>query len=313
MDNYKVYVHINTCNNKLYIGVTKRKNPNRRWENGYGYKRNLYFARAIEKYGWNSFEHIILFENLTQEVASIVEQELIKKYNTDNPNFGYNIRSGGISGYTVADSTKEKLREMFSGEGGYWYGVYGEDHPRYGKEMPQEAVDAIREKNKKENWSEETKRNKEIAYKKQAIRQKGIIPYSAIEKAAEYHRGRTMSDEQKEKISKTLKKHPPMLGVKMSKESRNKMSKTRIENGTFAGSNNPSSRAVVQLDKDTLEYIAEYEYMKLAAEAVGAPTHSNICSCCNGKIKSSSGYKWMYREEYYEKGVDKSKWTKKKS
>lgn len=310
IDNYKVYVHINTINNKLYIGITKRNNPKRRWENGHGYKRNVYFARAIDKYGWNNFKHIILFENLTQEVASIVEQELIKKYKSNNPKFGYNIRSGGISGFTNAESTNEKLRERFRGKGGYWYGVYGENHPRYGTKMPQDAIETIREKNKKENWSDDTIKNRELAGKKQSIRQKGIIPYNAIQKAAEYHRGRKMSSEQKEKISKTLKQHPPMLGVKMSEESKRKMSKTRIENGTFAGINNPSARAVVQLDKDTLEYITEYDYMKLAEEATGASSH-NICSCCQGKIKSSGGYKWMYKEEYYEKGADKEKWMKK--
>lgn len=306
IDNYKVYVHINTYNNKLYIGVTKRENPNRRWQNGYGYKRSPHFASAIEKYGWNSFKHIILFENLTQEIASIVEQELIKKYNTDNPSFGYNIRSGGISGYKIADSTKEKLREMFSGEGGYWHGIYGENHPRYGKRMSQEAVNAIREKNKKENWSEETKKNKEIAYKNQAIRQKGITPYNAIEKAAEYHRGRKMLDEQKKKISETLKKHPPMLGLKMSEESRKKMSKVRKEKGIFAGGNNPSAKTVIQLDKDTLKFIAEYECTSYAAKAIGVKSSSNIRTCCKNRIKTCGGYKWMYKDDYEKEVINKN-------
>ena len=63
MDNYKVYVHVNKINGKLYIGLTKSKNPNRRWENGNGYRNNILFNRAIQKYGWDSFEHIVLFEN----------------------------------------------------------------------------------------------------------------------------------------------------------------------------------------------------------------------------------------------------------
>ena len=311
MDNYKVYVHVNKINGKLYIGLTKSKNPNRRWENGNGYRNNILFNRAIQKYGWDSFEHIVLFENISKEIASIAEQELIKKYKTNNSKYGYNICSGGINGFTVAESTKEKLREKSSGEKSYWYGVKGEYHPRYGKKMSQEAIEAIREKNKKENWTEETKIKKVAASKKQSIRQKGKMPKNAIIKAAEYHRGRKMSDEQKKKISETLKQHPPMIGVKMSEESKEKMSKVRKERGIFKDTKNPSARAVVQLDKDTLEYITEYECMKFASEATGANEH-NICSCCKGKIKSSGGYKWMYREEYYDKGVDENLWKAKK-
>ena len=55
----------------------------------------------------------------------------------------------------------------------------------------------------------------------------------------------------------------------------------------------------------------EYECMKFASEATGANEH-NICSCCKGRIKSSGGYKWMYREEYYDKGVDENLWKAKK-
>lgn len=271
--------------------------------NGYGYKNKPYFSRAIQKYGWKNFEHIILFEDLTQEIASIIEQELIKKYNTYNPNFGYNIRSGGVSGYKLKESTKEKLRERFSGQGGCWYGVYGADHPRYGMKMPEDAIKQISKKNKKENWSDETKLKKAEAYKKQSIRLKGIVPKEAIIKAAECHRGSKMSDEQKNKISETLKKHPPMLGKKMSESSKKKMSETRIQRGVFVGEKNPSARAVVQLDKNSLEYIAEYECIKYASEAAGA-NEKNICSCCRGRIKSIGGYKWMYREEYYKKGED---------
>lgn len=54
---YTVYMH--TCpNDKVYIGITKRK-PSVRWNNGKGYQHNEYFSRAIEKYGWESFKHDI--------------------------------------------------------------------------------------------------------------------------------------------------------------------------------------------------------------------------------------------------------------
>ena len=67
MDKYTVYVHINKINHKKYIGITKQK-PEDRWgKNGENYKESPHFYAAIQKYGWDNFEHIILKENLTKE------------------------------------------------------------------------------------------------------------------------------------------------------------------------------------------------------------------------------------------------------
>jgi predicted GIY-YIG superfamily endonuclease len=63
---YSVYIHINKSNNKKYIGITSQK-PEKRWGNGKNYKKNTYIRRAIDKYGWDNFEHIILKTNLSSE------------------------------------------------------------------------------------------------------------------------------------------------------------------------------------------------------------------------------------------------------
>ena len=95
---YSVYMHINKINNKKYIGMTKRK-PNIRFgKNGKNYYNAKRFYEAIKKYGWNNFEHIILYENLTKEEASKKEIELIKQYYTTDKDFGYNIAKGGNGG-----------------------------------------------------------------------------------------------------------------------------------------------------------------------------------------------------------------------
>lgn len=93
MENYKVYMHT-APNNKKYIGITYCSKPERRWKYGYGYKKQDKFYNAIKKYGWNSFKHEILYENLNCEEAQNKEKELIEKYDTINN--GYNVSKGGI-------------------------------------------------------------------------------------------------------------------------------------------------------------------------------------------------------------------------
>lgn len=97
MNTYCIYIHINRINKKVYIGQTKHgQNPNKRWQNGQGYKENILFYSDIKKYGWNTgFDHQILFNNLSLEEANKKEVELISLYESDQPSYGYNLTRGG--------------------------------------------------------------------------------------------------------------------------------------------------------------------------------------------------------------------------
>ncbi len=105
-----VYMHI-FPNNKKYIGITCEKPQNRWGKDGNGYltiRNGKYtqpaIANAINKYCPNSgdwdniVKHKILFENLVKSEASEKEKYLIKKYDTTNSSYGYNIREGGVDG-----------------------------------------------------------------------------------------------------------------------------------------------------------------------------------------------------------------------
>ena len=105
---YSVYQHVNKINQKVYIGITKQ-DVEKRWGNsGINYKSSPYFYAAIQKYGWNNFEHNVLFTGLTREEACLKEQELIKQFNSINREFGYNSTSGGES-FVMNEETKQKI------------------------------------------------------------------------------------------------------------------------------------------------------------------------------------------------------------
>lgn len=90
-----VYMHTNKINNKKYIGITGQDRYWDRWRSdGSGYKTQV-FGRAIEKYGWDNFDHEILKEVETESEACELEQYYIQKYKSNNKDFGYNISMGG--------------------------------------------------------------------------------------------------------------------------------------------------------------------------------------------------------------------------
>ena len=111
---YIVYQHKNKINGKVYIGITSQK-PEQRWgSQGCNYKSSPHFYSAIQKYGWNNFEHNILFTGLTKEQACLKEQELIKEYDLMNREFGYNSTSGGDI-FVMNEETKQKISQAMMG------------------------------------------------------------------------------------------------------------------------------------------------------------------------------------------------------
>lgn len=168
-DTYCVYAHINTINGKIYIGQTKRGyNPNKRWNNGNGYKDNEHFWRAIQKYGWDNFDHEIIASNLTADEANHFEELLIEKLGTMNPERGYNLRSGGENNLPSEETRKrqsesakkrfenpderekysirakkrfesaDERKKMSASRKGK---MCGTNHPNYGKHPSQESIE----------------------------------------------------------------------------------------------------------------------------------------------------------------------------
>lgn len=105
---YCVYRHTNKANGKVYIGITCQK-PEARWRHGQGYKDNVYFYRAICKYGWDGFDHDILLSGLTKAEASDREVFFIALYNSTRPEYGYNKDYGGDVRGEVSEIARKNI------------------------------------------------------------------------------------------------------------------------------------------------------------------------------------------------------------
>lgn len=128
---YTVYKHTSPSG-KVYIGITKNS-PEYRWKYGDGYRTQKVFYRAIKKYGWNSFTHEILFENLSHNDACEKEIELIRFYKLQK--LSYNQTDGGDGcpgihniGYHHSDEIKKRISESKTGK------PFSEEHIKHIKE-----------------------------------------------------------------------------------------------------------------------------------------------------------------------------------
>lgn len=193
MNDYTVYLHISPSG-KRYVGITHLKPEHRYGKNGNGYKRCSFFYKAIQKYGWNNFEHIIIAHNLTKEQACEMEQNLIAKYKSNDENFGYNCSLGGESG-------------------------------SYGHKMSPESRKKISESLKGRIVSEETRRK---IGKANSIALKGrVVPQEVREKISKHSGkgmlGKHLSEETKRKIAEHNRGNNYHTGFKHSPEAREKM------------------------------------------------------------------------------------------
>ena len=220
MNNYIVYVHI--CpNNKKYIGITCKK-PEYRWGNGKGYKNNDHFYKAIQKYGWNNIQHIILFENLTKEEAEQKEIELISKYDTTNRKYGYNNENGGHSVNKMSKRSKNKLsksvKELWKNEE-YRKKQSLKTPGMLGKHHTEETKQKMREKAKQRKLTKE-----QIEKLKTAMLGKHHTKETK-EKLRQKMLGRKMSDEAKKKLSEQKKGKPTWIkGQKLSEKHKKNIS-----------------------------------------------------------------------------------------
>lgn len=106
-----VYCHTNKINGKRYIGATSQSVSKRWGRRGRKYASGK-LKLAIEKYGWESFDHEILYEGLDREAARKIEAELIKEYGTDGEG-GYNTTKGGEDcvGRVFTDASRKKMSD----------------------------------------------------------------------------------------------------------------------------------------------------------------------------------------------------------
>ena len=137
---YTVYCHRNKTNGFEYIGMTGRS-IEVRWQNKKrAYDKCTYFRKALDEFGWDGFEHLVLFSGMTKQEATEKETELIRaniakgiSYNVrdDNDWLG-NLRKRPVDVYDLEGNLLETCESIHdvcvkykSGETYTYYCVLG--------------------------------------------------------------------------------------------------------------------------------------------------------------------------------------------
>ena len=258
---YIVYKHTSPSG-KVYVGITSRS-PEARWgKDGVEYKANKHFWNAIQKYGWDSFDHEIVCTDLNYVDACEKEKELIAKYNCMNPAFGYNQTSGGDGGRILSPEVKLKIVSAVKER---WKNPAYKQHFHdimVGRYISPETICKISESNKRTKalhprTPEQTAKWRISVKGKMHPKNKGVygVFHHTDETKAKIgaaSKGHVTSEEQKRKLSEArkgkfhhtdeIKEKLRKIALDMSQEQRDKISesvKLRWAEGCYANRPKP--------------------------------------------------------------------------
>lgn len=163
-----IYKITNLINNKVYIGQTIEKNPNRRIKRHYKHNnrgKDLVYL-AVLKYGKENLKSEVIYTVFELNHLNESEINFIKYYNSLIPN-GYNIKLGGKNGGKLLDKTKniigKKVKEYYKNN----------SHPFKDKKFAKEHIEAL-SKVRKGFDSEARKKARQKAHESIRIKVKAI-------------------------------------------------------------------------------------------------------------------------------------------
>lgn len=259
-ENRTWYIYCHTApNGKRYIGQTCQE-PEKRWANGHGYRDQLHFKRAIDKYGWDNFKHSILCSVSCKEYADFLEQWFIEKWDTFNPEHGYNHTKGGGGnlGRVPSEEERRKISEC-----------------QKGKTIPNDVRQKISQalKDGYASGRIEAPSMSEEARKKMSEDRTG----SGNPMYGVHHSAKTRAQMSRSRT-----------GIPHTTEWRENISAAR-----YASDKIPR-RAVNQYTVDGA-LIAQYRSIKEASEATGIVS-THIYGCCNHLNWTAKGTIWRYQD-----------------
>lgn len=180
-DLFLVYCHY-FPNGKVYVGITSKANPEDRWmANGLGYKNQIRVWRAIQKYGWDNIEHVVIARGVSIQTAVNMEMDLIQLYNATDRSCGYNASPGG---WAMSEDGKNKLSELHKGKKLSPETVAKISMGLRGKRPSEKSIERLREYNRTRDYSKMVQPNEAPVLQYNVEDGQFIKEYKSINQAA---------------------------------------------------------------------------------------------------------------------------------
>lgn len=297
-----IYLITNKINNMQYIGQSIDIEE-RFYRHSLAHD-NCYFHNAVKKYGWNNFKTEILEKCLPdKKILNELEKKYIKQYNTLMPN-GYNMTIGGDSS---SDREKKPVKQYDL------QGVFIQEFSSIKEAARTLKIDSryisavVNKKGRKtagnfqwcfigeENNIKNNPKNYS-GYEKIPVCQYSLSGkyIQTIESLSEAARQVKLKDVSQIKFCCENKGNYSSGGYQWRYL---KDFQEQIPAYSSQKAHSTTNKKVIQLDKQGNK-IAEYSSAKEAAEALHMKKggNSSILRVCQGKQKTSMGYKWEYGE-----------------
>lgn len=259
---------------------------------GVGYQHCNRFWNAIKKYGWKNFEHIVLIDGLSLEMANLLEEELIRKYNSTNDKIGYNISYGGRN----SARSPESIAKYIKSATGKKRSLEARKRISEGHKNPSEETRRkISESNRRRKVTDRQRRLASERFIGNRYRAKAIIQYGIDGKFIK--KWECAKDVERElgidhgNIGKCCNFNAPTAGGYQ----------WRYDEGNYNDINpidTSRKRKVNQYDTN-MNYIKTWDSASDAEKEKGFRA-SNIRKSCVGKDKTAYGYIWRYVDEELE-------------
>lgn len=160
-----IYIHKCKKTNKCYVGQTCRKLEKRWGKNGKNYTEhnNLKFYNAIQKYGWENFEHYIVAEAHSLKEAYDLERYYIDKLDTYKNGYNSTLGGAGSKGKIISKELRERLSKLNKEKENRGWKEYFIINPMFGRHHTEETKKKIGNANRGRVISKEGRERMRLA------------------------------------------------------------------------------------------------------------------------------------------------------
>lgn len=264
---------------------------------------------AIDKYGWDNIDHVVLCSVSSKENADFLERWFIKKYDTTSSDRGYNCSKGGAGplGVTWSEEHKKEHSRKISGAGN---GMYGRHHTEESRKRMSEKLSGRKLTPEMREFRTdillEANKRRQIPIRQLDLDGNLIATYPGMGEMTRitgYNHSsvwKVCRGQSNQAYGYLWEYEDETLRVeaKACAEDRAKLKAENIKNrGTGGG------MSVIQFDIDGNE-IARYPSL-CAAERETGLHRDRIGDCCHGGLETYGGFVWKFENEG-QNGAEKS-------